>query len=96
MGGDACVRAHEYVPKLLQKHQTDFALYCKIPPGADVYAKLQPGVTFNGHIYKPLNTRISTGNTDTAQTLAALVSSALITTALYKSRFSACHHSRPQ
>lgn len=97
IGRDACVQAHEYVPKLLQKCQTDFAFYCKTPPGADnLYAKLQPGVTFNGHIYKRLNTRVSTGKTDKTQALAALVSSALIMTALYKSQLSACHHSRPQ
>lgn len=97
MGRDACVCAHVCVPKLLQKHQTDFAFYCKIPPCADnLYAKLQLGGTFTGCIYELLNTRISTGNTDTAQTLAAFVSSALITTVLYKSQPSACHHSRPQ
>lgn len=97
MGRDACVCAHKYAPKLLQKCRTDFAFYCKIRPDADnLYAKSQPGVTFNGRIYKQLNTRVSTGKTDTTQTLAALVSSGLIMTALYKSQLSACHHSRPQ
>lgn len=94
---DAYVGAHECVPKSFQKHQADFAFYCKIPPDADnSYAKFQPGVMFNGHIYKPLNTKISTGNTDIPQNLATLVSSALLLAAQCKSQLSACHHSRPQ
>jgi len=94
--GQRCLCVHEYLSKLLQKHQTDIAFYCKIPPGADnLYTKLQLGMAFNVHIYKPLNTKISPGDTDTAQTLAELVSSALVTTVLYKSRLSASHHSRP-
>lgn len=57
--GQVLVCVHEYVPMLLQKYQTHFVFHCKISPGTD---NLQPGMAFNGHIFKLLNIKVSTGN----------------------------------